>query len=784
MYMKKLSKGILIAFIAAAAAFLNGYAEEKPLPQPQPQPPAVLLQDEYDEIELRLFELDGLNTDLRASARKYFNNLPVKLESRLTDAIRKGVPDEKAFAIIAKWLDNDKSMRKNLAELLTDPNSKTRRFAAAALRMEIDKTTIQPLLDAFKNETDIDALLSLSETLGSHWLEKQPKFSETIKAALNEYQQTNQPKITQEKRFGMDFILAFPEPARENSLYYLTNFKTIPAIKTYVRYFLIYKQMPRQDVGVNIAEAFIKQDDLTALNPILANPDFKELIFNALIEKRAYSALLGIIQKGPAEVKALALKTFEDCFDPSKFYPKYGLCDRLFPLLSDVSELELEENGEKKQVKMSAIAVEFLQKISGQKFDYEGPEKAVEKAKDWWERNKDGILRECINFAIKEGVKYLQSKSEADGKIISKGSFGGYPLGLTAIACYAMLKSDVPVDDPAVEKALGFIIKSGTACENTYQISLAAMALATALQHVDEMEKKSTTVSKKKMLEALELTAKWLIEAQGRQGAWTYGKAGTGEQYDHSCTQFAMLGLYAAAISGIKIPEEVWLKSRNHFVGIQVPGGGWSYSGNAGASMSMTCAGIASLMIADYRCRLLKEANAKLDKPDSKQDIDKGFEYLKMAVGNSFEKSSVNLYALYSIERACMMAGLMKIGDIDWYKKGAEALLAVQKYDGSWDRSYGDIVDTSLAILFLRRAFMPGVSVQSAEIGAPVEQKPVKAPEPPKPDAPIKPPMPVPAPPAPTVQPAPQPNPEPPKPVEPPEPPEEEPKQPVIKPPF
>ncbi|MBI5361030.1 MAG: hypothetical protein HZA48_10660 [Planctomycetes bacterium] len=784
--MKKLSKGILIAFIAAVA-FLNGYAEEKPQapPPPQPLPPVILTAEECQEIEAQLLELDGLNKDLRASARKYFNNLPGKLESRLTDAMRKGAPDEKALAAIAKWLDNDKSVRKSLAELLTDPNPKTRRFAAAALRMEIDKTTIQPLLDAFKDETDIDALLSLSETLGSHRLEKQPKFAEAITAALNEYQQTNQPNITQEKRFGMDFILAFSEPGRENSMYYLTNFKTVAAIKAYARYFLIYKQMPRQDVGVNIAEAFIKQDEFTALNPILANPDFKELIFTALAEKRAYSALLGIIQKGPDEVKFTALKTFEDCFDPAKFYPKYGLCDKLFPLLSDASEVEFEENGEKKQVKLSAIAVQFLQKISGQKFDYEGPEKAVEKAKDWWERNKDGILRECINFAIKEGVKYLQSKSEADGKIISKGSFAGYPLGLTAIACYAMLKSDVPVDDPAVEKALGFIIKSGTACENTYQISLAAMALATALQHVGEMEKKSTTVSKKKMLEALELTAKWLIEAQGRQGAWTYGKAGTGEQYDHSCTQFAMLGLYAAAISGIKIPEEIWQKSRNHFVGIQVPDGGWSYSGNAGSSMSMTCAGIASLMIADYRCRLFKEADAKLDKPENKQQIDKGFQCLQAIVGNSFDKSSVNLYALYSIERACMMAGLIKIGDIDWYKKGAEALLSVQKYDGSWDRSYGDIVDTSLAILFLRRAFMPGVSVQSAEIGAPVEQKPVKAPEPPKPDEPIKPPMPVPAPPAqPVPPPAPQPKPEPPQPVEPPKPPEEEPKTPVIKPPF
>ena len=64
-------------------------------------------------------------------------------------------------------------------------------------------------------------------------------------------------------------------------------------------------------------------------------------------------------------------------------------------------------------------------------------------------------------------------------------------------------------------------------------------------------------------------------------------------------------------------------------------------------------------------------------------------------------------YFLWSIERLGVLLELDHFGDVDWFNKGAQALVDTQEEDGSWlnpSEGRGNLSDTSFAILFLRKA--------------------------------------------------------------------------------
>ena len=61
-------------------------------------------------------------------------------------------------------------------------------------------------------------------------------------------------------------------------------------------------------------------------------------------------------------------------------------------------------------------------------------------------------------------------------------------------------------------------------------------------------------------------------------------------------------------------------------------------------------------------------------------------------------------YYLYGLERAGVLAGRRWIGEHDWYREGADFLLARQAGIGSWN---GSILDTAFALLFLKRSTTP-----------------------------------------------------------------------------
>jgi hypothetical protein len=193
---------------------------------------------------------------------------------------------------------------------------------------------------------------------------------------------------------------------------------------------------------------------------------------------------------------------------------------------------------------------------------------------------------------------------------------------------------------------------------------------------------------------------------------------------DNSNTQFAVLGLWAARRHGVPV-EKALARTAARFRNSQHADGGWGYMPTVGglprfgaSSPSMTCAGLLGLALGFGSAReatlrtgpTLKSAKtaATAAPPDPAKDpaIRAGFLALGRVIGQPPVEVGLGdmYYLLWSVERVAVAYGLRTIGNKDWYAWGAALLLAAQQPDGGWLGKFGTDVDTSFALLFLRRA--------------------------------------------------------------------------------
>jgi hypothetical protein len=236
--------------------------------------------------------------------------------------------------------------------------------------------------------------------------------------------------------------------------------------------------------------------------------------------------------------------------------------------------------------------------------------------------------------------------------------------------------------------------------------------------------------------------AEYLVESQGPKGTWTYkadvpitpvapAKApesglsiSGGEPLDEevkgelverknisknaadgdtSCTQFAILGLHAAARCGYAVPKGVWEKCLKEMESRHCKDGGWHYHGSTTQSYgSMTCAGICTVAL----CRFYMGEKDYLNHPM----LQSGLDWLakNFAVDKNPNENQWALYYLYSVERVGVFAATDRIGEHAWYGKGAKFLVGSQTGDGSWvGASEGKERGTGFALLFLTRATSP-----------------------------------------------------------------------------
>ncbi|PCJ53703.1 MAG: hypothetical protein COA70_08415 [Planctomycetota bacterium] len=300
----------------------------------------------------------------------------------------------------------------------------------------------------------------------------------------------------------------------------------------------------------------------------------------------------------------------------------------------------------------------------------------------------------AINSAVDRGVKYLLGRQLLDGSWQNKQDI--YRNGSTALVLYALLSSGLDPRHPAILRGLEYLRTEPS--DRTYSAGCELMALA--------------ALDDPNVLPWMEERAEDLISWQQDNGQWAYPDA----HWDLSCTQFAVLGLRAAAQRGVEIPSKVWetairgtlicqanTKRKDVNAGapfIYYPGHGSGWSG------SMTSAGIAVLAIAREQ---LGERMKRNNATRVNKSIDQGMLWLghQFSLGHNPGRPgrAQYYYWLYGVERVGALLDVQMLGTHDWYAEGSSFLVEDQAGAGQWATPWGEEdIATSFALLFLKRA--------------------------------------------------------------------------------
>ena len=304
----------------------------------------------------------------------------------------------------------------------------------------------------------------------------------------------------------------------------------------------------------------------------------------------------------------------------------------------------------------------------------------------------------AIDRAIERGVAWLLGQQELDGSW-DYGS-GGPRAGPTALAVYTLVKAGVSPRHHAVQRALLSIEEYPP--DQTYDVACTLLALTARnpTPHREWIERLTDT----------------LLGWQ-KDGDWGYPSGA-----DLSNTQFAALGLRAAAGAGIQIPARVWERLARATLAYQGRDGAFSYRvGDGTATGSMTTAGVGILALClERRGTVEEEAQEEATATGLTARMvagrDRGLDWLErhFAVNENPGRNGRIAYYLYGLERVGALTGLTHIGKHDWYARGAEYIVGRQDPPGHWGTTFSrGIPDTCFALLFLQRATRPVTGTQA-----------------------------------------------------------------------
>jgi hypothetical protein len=327
-----------------------------------------------------------------------------------------------------------------------------------------------------------------------------------------------------------------------------------------------------------------------------------------------------------------------------------------------------------------------------------------------------------VNSAIASGVAYLEKQQKPDG------GWTEHPTephgGLSSLCTMALLNAGRTKDDPSVKRALAYLDGLRDP-DRTYSVSLMIMAYAQA--------------DPKSNFGRINKLAKWLEAHQMKDGksngGWTY-RGPVGGSADNSNSQFAILALHEAERAGVKIADQTWQRALNYWTqpGMQFPDGSFGYEPGRNASGSMTCAGIASLIMARDRLHSGDAAVAGgrvqcCGNQPAEDEVQKALAWMGQHFRvdrNPGGTGAWLLYYLYAVERVGRMSGQRyfigsrRVGNAtvpdphDWYREGCEHLLAHQNklfnyWMGAPPGENDQLVATSFALLFLSKGRRPVV---------------------------------------------------------------------------
>ena len=293
-----------------------------------------------------------------------------------------------------------------------------------------------------------------------------------------------------------------------------------------------------------------------------------------------------------------------------------------------------------------------------------------------------------IRRAVDDAVQYIRGCQQPDGSI-----GGGQTDGDTALGALAMLAAGGdPASDEPLRKTLDWLAKLEV--DNTYVRGIRANVWEYALRKVPYDEG---------IRAALKQDYEWLLKARGAKEAWRYRMDAT--DWDNSCSQYGVLGIWAAARAGFEPSDDFWGAMSQHFRGCQNTDGGWGYMASGGSTPNMATAGLASMFLVFDKYHGKSFYSAGHPRAFSSgaaasclSSIERGMQWLGRA-----GLANQDAYFLYGIERVGVASGRKYIGGKDWFQEGAMSVLRAQGAGGDMRMSgHGDqVVHTAFCALFL-----------------------------------------------------------------------------------
>ncbi|MEM6332066.1 MAG: hypothetical protein AAF823_01860 [Planctomycetota bacterium] len=303
----------------------------------------------------------------------------------------------------------------------------------------------------------------------------------------------------------------------------------------------------------------------------------------------------------------------------------------------------------------------------------------------------DAVTIEEVRDAMMRLRAYLLSQRDAAGTWEEATRYGRfYPGGVTALTVYALLESGMPYQTDEVSRAIAYLrTPAAMTVDQTYTRSLRAHVWA-ALPNDFASE--------------LSTEARWLASAT-RGGLFDYRpRRDFDARYDHSVTQYGLLGLWESSKRRVGTPAEPWRLAAEHFMDVQNADGGWAYKGGGKSTSTMTAAGVTALLIAERRLTSVQDRPT----PRLRAAIDKGLRWLDLYERMAEDRSgrTWRYYYLLSLERVALASGRQRFGGRDWLAAGTREILA-DLHESDPGQFGPGVVDAAFALAFLSRGTQP-----------------------------------------------------------------------------
>jgi hypothetical protein len=324
---------------------------------------------------------------------------------------------------------------------------------------------------------------------------------------------------------------------------------------------------------------------------------------------------------------------------------------------------------------------------------------------------------EEVEQAIQRAQAYLLTQQQADGSFerqpaVAVGAArpvvvaqGGQVAGLSALATYALLTSGLPSSEPHVAKALDYLRNTET--DGTYALGLRCQVWYQLSLELDPNETRPSP-ARRELERLVERDANLLLNGINKQGQasgmYTYHVSKLTGAFDHSCSNYGAMGVWACAQVGARIPQSYWATVDQGWKSHQIAGEGWAYtaSANSRATPSMTAGGLVNLFI----CQEFLDRNVAADchgNPES-ANIETAIQWL----GQNPPPQGIgghHGYTLFNLARVGFESGYVQFVDYDWYTVNADNLVRMQSATGQW----ADLQETAFDLAFLSLGRAPVV---------------------------------------------------------------------------